>query len=229
VAIIGGYVVRDPMVTDLYGTYLFGDDGKGELFGATLSPSAAPGTPVATNIRDLGMPVPGLSGMGEDACARVYMTLLGGPLERLNPDSGPYQCTAARLVAPVTAPTPPMAPLPAPVPDRTPPVLALTVSRQQRAAALARLRFQVGCDEQCVVTVSAKIRIGPHGHSLRRVKLVVTAGGRTTITMKLSAPQRRLVTAALRRHFHPRIAVHMAAVDHAGNSAARAFNVQISG
>ncbi len=59
VAIIGGYVVRDPMVTDLYGTYLFGDDGKSELFGARLSPSAAPGTPVATNVRDLGIHVPG--------------------------------------------------------------------------------------------------------------------------------------------------------------------------
>ncbi len=223
VAIIGGYVVRDPMVTDLYGTYLFGDDGKGELFGATLGPLGA------TNVRDLGISVPGLSGMGEDGCARVYMTLLGGgKLERLNPDTGPYQCTAARLVPPVMAPQPPTI-LPAPQPDRTPPVLALTVSRRQRAAALARLRLQVGCDEQCVVTVSAKIRIGPHTHSLRRVKLVVTAGGRTTITMKLSAPQRRLVTAALRHHFHPRIAVHMTVVDHAGNSAARAFNVQLTG
>ncbi len=170
--------------------------------------------------------------MGEDGCARVYMTLLGGGvLERLNPDSGPYQCTAARLVAPVTAPV--RCADAAGRHARARPHgtdagvdgIAQPAGRRARAPALCgRLRRAVHRHR-----VSAKIRIGPHGHSLRRVKLIVTAGRRTTITMKLSAPQRRLVAAALRHHFHPRIAVHMTVVDHAGNSAARAFNVQISG
>ena len=97
-AIIGGSVVRDPGLPELAGTYLFGDNAKGRLYGASLA------TPLAANVRDLGnaLAVPGLTGMGEDACGRVYMALLGGEVKRLINDSGGYTCTAALAVAPTT-------------------------------------------------------------------------------------------------------------------------------
>ncbi len=88
-AIIGGYVVRDPNVPSLAGTYIFGDNVKGRLYGARLSASGA------SDIRDLGLAVPGLSGMGEDACGRVYVALLGGSVQRLQ-GPGRSTCTAAK-------------------------------------------------------------------------------------------------------------------------------------
>jgi glucose/arabinose dehydrogenase len=89
-AIIGGYVVRDPQVPSLVGTYIYGDNAKGRLYGAKLSASGA------TNVRDLGIAVPSLAGMGEDACGRVYLALLGGDVKRLVPSSGRSTCTAAK-------------------------------------------------------------------------------------------------------------------------------------
>jgi glucose/arabinose dehydrogenase len=88
-AIIGGYVVRDPQVPSLVGTYIYGDNAKGRLFGARLSASGA------SDVRDLGLSVPGLSGMGEDACGRVYLALLAGPVVRLQ-GPGRSTCTKAQ-------------------------------------------------------------------------------------------------------------------------------------
>jgi glucose/arabinose dehydrogenase len=87
-AIIGGYVVRDPQVPSLVGTYIYGDNAKGQLFGAKLS------TAGASDVHSLGLNVPGLSGMGEDACGRVYVALLGGAVQRLQ-GPGPSKCTRA--------------------------------------------------------------------------------------------------------------------------------------
>ena len=89
-AIIGGYVVRDASLPALAGTYVYGDNAKGRLYGATLSASGA------TRVRDLGLAVPGLAGMGEDACGRVYMALLGGAVKRLVASHGNSVCTAAQ-------------------------------------------------------------------------------------------------------------------------------------
>jgi glucose/arabinose dehydrogenase len=92
-AIIGGYVVRDPSLPALAGTYVYGDNAKGRLYGATLSASGA------SQVRDLGLAVPGLAGMGEDACGRVYLALLGGSVKRLVGRSGASRCTVALIKA----------------------------------------------------------------------------------------------------------------------------------
>ncbi len=89
-AIIGGYVVRDASLPALAGTYVYGDNSKGRLYGATLSASGA------SRVRDLGLDVPGLAGMGEDACGRVYVALLGGAVKRLVSSNATSSCTAAR-------------------------------------------------------------------------------------------------------------------------------------
>ena len=40
-SIIGGYVVRDPALPELYGRYVYGDYCKGELWSAALGPAGA--------------------------------------------------------------------------------------------------------------------------------------------------------------------------------------------
>jgi glucose/arabinose dehydrogenase len=79
-SVTGGYVVRDPDLTSLYGRYLYGDYCAGEL----LSFPARPGKP-ASDDRELGEQVPGLSSFGEDAEGHVYAVSVEGPVYRLEP------------------------------------------------------------------------------------------------------------------------------------------------
>jgi hypothetical protein len=67
-SVTGGYVVRDPNVSALAGQYLYGDYCTGALHAATLREGGA------TSNRFLDMVVPRLTGFGEDAQGRVYMT-----------------------------------------------------------------------------------------------------------------------------------------------------------
>ena len=93
-AIIGGYVVRDPAVPELAGRYLYGDNAKGDLYAAALSPTGASGDgPTGLHVADL-------SGFGEDADGHVYAASLDGPVYRLvgdpaAPGSGPARAPAA--------------------------------------------------------------------------------------------------------------------------------------
>jgi hypothetical protein len=76
-SVIGGFVVRDRAVGDLYGRYVYGDFCKGDLYSARLSAGRARGD------RRLGLHVPSLSSFGEDADGHVYATSLGGAVYRL--------------------------------------------------------------------------------------------------------------------------------------------------
>ena len=72
-SITGGYVVRDPALPELAGTYLYGDNCTGAISGATL--------PAGTT-RTLGFTVANVSSFGEDGCGRVYAASLGGAVYR---------------------------------------------------------------------------------------------------------------------------------------------------
>jgi glucose/arabinose dehydrogenase len=76
-AIIGGFVVRDRSVKDLYGRYVYGDNCKSGLYSARVGSRGARG------VRRVGVSVGSLSSFGEDALGRVYATSLGGPVYRL--------------------------------------------------------------------------------------------------------------------------------------------------
>ncbi len=76
-SVTGGYVVRDPTLTSLYGRYLFGDFCKGDL--VSLVPSGRSAEPV-----DLGLNVPGLSSFGEDADGHIYALSIEGDVYRLD-------------------------------------------------------------------------------------------------------------------------------------------------
>jgi glucose/arabinose dehydrogenase len=76
-SIIGGFVVRDRLLPDLYGRYVYGDYCKGELYSARLGAGGARG------VRAIGVRVPGLTSFGEDADGRLYAAALGGSVYRL--------------------------------------------------------------------------------------------------------------------------------------------------
>jgi hypothetical protein len=79
-AIIGGYVVRDPSLGDLYGRYLYADYCVGELRSLVL-PSGGAGT--ATGDRSEGISVDSPIAFGQDSCGRIYLGVKGGELFRL--------------------------------------------------------------------------------------------------------------------------------------------------
>jgi glucose/arabinose dehydrogenase len=75
-AVIGGYVVRDPSLEDLYGRYLYGDYCSGELRSLDFA------DPVASD-RSEGIEVSQLDSFGEDSCGRVYTVSRNGGVARL--------------------------------------------------------------------------------------------------------------------------------------------------
>jgi glucose/arabinose dehydrogenase len=79
-SVTGGYVVRDPRLTSLYGRYLYGDFCRGQL----RSFVARPGRP-ARGDTELGLQVEQLSSFGEDDAGRIYVTSLSGVVYRLDP------------------------------------------------------------------------------------------------------------------------------------------------
>jgi glucose/arabinose dehydrogenase len=78
-SITGGYVVRDPALTSLYGRYVYGDYCLGELH------SFIPSATQAKDDKALGESVSGLSSFGVDNAGHVYATSLEGPVYRIDP------------------------------------------------------------------------------------------------------------------------------------------------
>jgi|GEM_PF-520546 len=75
-AIIGGYVVRDPSLTGLYGRYIYSDNCNGTIR------SLIPSSPRASDDRSEGLSVSGPTSFGEDACGRLYVTSGSGVVSR---------------------------------------------------------------------------------------------------------------------------------------------------
>ena len=78
-SITGGYVVRDPKLTSIFGRYVYGDYCEGAL--RTFIPSASD----AKDDKDLGVSVGGLSSFGEDSSGQLYVTSFEGPVYRVDP------------------------------------------------------------------------------------------------------------------------------------------------
>jgi hypothetical protein len=80
-AIIGGFVVHDPSLTDLAGRYVYGDACTGEIrsFVARTSSQTAVGD------RASGLFLPGLSSFGAGFKGKVYTTQTSGAVARLAP------------------------------------------------------------------------------------------------------------------------------------------------
>jgi hypothetical protein len=79
-AIVGGYVVRDPGLGDLYGRYAYSDYCTGEIRSLVLP--GAGGGPAAGD-RSEGLSVDFPTSFGEDSCGRLYIASSDGRVYRL--------------------------------------------------------------------------------------------------------------------------------------------------
>ncbi len=77
-SIIGGYVVRDPSLGDLYGRYLYTDFCSEEIRSLVLPRDGG----IASGDRSEGLTVEAPTSFGEDSCGRVYVASKEGPVYR---------------------------------------------------------------------------------------------------------------------------------------------------
>lgn len=84
-SVIGGYVARDASLGDLFGRYVYADLCEGQIR------SLVPGIPQASGDRLEGLAVNRPVSFGEDACGRLYVASLNGPVSRLVGDD-PSDC-----------------------------------------------------------------------------------------------------------------------------------------
>jgi glucose/arabinose dehydrogenase len=92
-AIIGGYVVRDASLGDLYGRYLYGDHCGGQL--RSFSPANTYGTD-----RSEGIGFAELDSFGQDSCGRIYAVSGNGTVSRLVGPTPAVCATAAPALLP---------------------------------------------------------------------------------------------------------------------------------
>jgi glucose/arabinose dehydrogenase len=78
-SITGGVVVRDPVLSDLRGRYVFGDYCTGVIESAHINGLKA------GDVRRTGLHVSSLSSFGVDGLGRTYATSVGGPVYRIVP------------------------------------------------------------------------------------------------------------------------------------------------
>jgi glucose/arabinose dehydrogenase len=122
-SVIGGYVVRDTALSDLYGRYLFGDLCVGDLR------SLDPGPPVV--VRSEGLSVDFLTSFGEDSDCRIYVVSLLGSVYRLTePGSSGGGCPEAAPDPPPSEPPPEPSPPSEPEPTTAPATTALCKGKE---------------------------------------------------------------------------------------------------
>ncbi len=208
-SITGGYVVRDPALPDLAGQYVYGDLCLGKVYAATLAPGGASG------VRDLGLPaVDQLVSFGQDACGRVYVVSISGPVYRLA-DSG------ACSTAPVGAG------------DTGAPVLSVRVAHRQRVLRTGAVSLRARCSERCVLRGSGRIAVSRAARTLRagttRRTLPASSSRRARVRVRVGPRNRVRVRRALRRGGRATVRVTLSATDAAGNRRVRRFTVRVRG
>lgn len=213
-SITGGYVVRDPALPELAGTYLYGDNCTGTISGATL--------PAGTT-RTLGFNVANVSSFGEDGCGRVYAASLGGAVYRFASSgacAGPAPFVGRLPAGVVAAP-------PAAAPDRRAPAFTLLhAAARQHALRSGFVSLRVRCDELCSVGARGRVLITRGAHAAaaavlrtRTAKATLAGGARTTLRLKLSKATRRVIKRALaRRGRRATVRISVSATDRAGNA-----------
>jgi glucose/arabinose dehydrogenase len=200
-SIIGGYVIRDPALPDLLGQYVYGDWCKGEVWAARL------GAGGAADNRALALPkIASMSSFGEDACGRVYLASLQGPVYRF---SATGECGAAGAGAPGAGGR-----------DRTAPRISLRARSPQRPLRTGRLRLTARCSEQCRLLARGSLRIGGAavGVSSATARVTLAARVRVPLALRVSRKARRRIASALRRGRRVGVVFTVRAADGAGNA-----------
>ena len=213
-AITGGYVVRDPGLPSLLGSYVYADYCDGVI--RSVVPSTGAGDAAAgLDLADFT-----LSSFGEDACGRIYVAQLSGEVSRLA-DGTASPCTPATIGDPPEPfdPTPgvPTAADPdgdgvAAATDRCPAAahrtsdgcpafVRLTVTSPQRSALTKRVSVRrITSNVSGRLTLSGRLRhrSRPLNVWLSKATLSIVAGRTRSASLAVSAPKRRIVNRRLR-------------------------------
>jgi glucose/arabinose dehydrogenase len=213
-SIIGGAVVRDPAVPELAGRYVFGDYCLGRIWSASLDGGQ-------TTAGDTGLPaVPSLSSFGEDACGRVYVTSLAGPVYRIA-DGG--ECVPGQGVGARSG-------------DTRPPSLRVRVKHLQRVLRTGVLQLRVRCDEQCTVRTGGGVQVRRMAQgsaatsvlSFTSVRRTLAGGALVRLRVPVSARTRRAVRRAFARGDRRVTArLTLRATDAAGNLTRRTVLIRV--
>ena len=194
-AITGGYVVRDPGLTELQGRYVYGD------FCAGVVRSFDPASPFATD-RSEGLSAASLTSFGEDVCGRVYVASRTGPVSRLV-DGTPTEC-------------------PDPVSDLSDPGpgLGLDAKKRQSIERRRRVRVEAVADEAGVVTLDGEVTVGKRENELFTLAertAAVTAGAAHRLDLKLKRNPARRCRGLIEDGKRVEVQISGAASDAAGN------------
>jgi glucose/arabinose dehydrogenase len=223
-SITGGYVVRDPALPELAGTYLYGDNCTGEISGASL-PGGAP--------RALGFNVAGVSSFGEDGCGRVYAASLNGPVYRFASSgacAGPAPFVG-RLPAGVGTGGPAAGPG-----RRAPALTLLRAAARQHALRTGFVTIRVRCDELCTVRASGRVLITRRRARAaaapvlrtRTARATLVANARATLRLRLSKATRLAIRRSLaRRGRRATVRITVRVADRAGNARSSVRRVRI--
>jgi hypothetical protein len=93
-SIIGGYVVRDPSLGDLYGRYLYTDYCSQGVRSLVMPRNGG----LASDDRSEGLTVKKPTSFGEDSCERIYVASAEGPVYRFEGPT-PVTCPASTSAA----------------------------------------------------------------------------------------------------------------------------------
>jgi hypothetical protein len=212
--IIGGYVVRDAGLPELYGRYLYGDlssSGSKGLRSISL-PAGNDDTGVPLNISNL-------SSFGEDTAGCVYAASVGsGSVFRIaeNTNATPGPCVAT------TTPG-------GPAKDTTPPNLSLGRRKRQHVLRTHSIRVAAVANELVTFTGRATVKVPGKAATLRfkRASRKASAGRRVTLVLKLSKKTLRRLRRSMTHH-RTRIArVTVTARDGAGNARTKRVSIRL--
>jgi hypothetical protein len=207
-SITGGYVVRDPSLPDLVGQYVYGDFCLGKVRAARLSATGA------TADRDLGLAgVPQLTSFGQDACGRVYVVSLAGPVYRLA-DSG--ACSTAAAAAG----------------DTRAPVLSLRFASRQRVLRTGVVSLLARCSERCALRASGRVALSASAARVLRTGTVrrtlrASTRSRTRVRVHVGPRSRARIRRALHRGQAATVRLTLSATDTAGNRRVRRLAVRV--
>jgi glucose/arabinose dehydrogenase len=225
-SVIGGFVVRDASLAELFGRYVFGDFCKGELRQLRLKrPDATDDGPVGTP----GVEYIRLQSLGEDACGRIYSAEQSGQVERLV--DGSTSCTIA-IGLPPAPPAPPGPADPTRAETRVPPAHGRASDRRAPRVGVRvvgglrgrGLVVRVRCSEAC--SLRALGRLSLHKLRLRGARSSIAAHRVKVLRLRPSRAGRAALRRALRRRKRVRARVVVRAWDRSGNLSRRSLLVR---
>ena len=218
-AVTGGYVVRDPGLSELYGRYVYADTYQPDVRSLLL------GVPDAADDRYEGLAVSSVGSFGEDSCGRVYVASLTGSVERIV-DGTPTDCTQP----------PPQEPPPGPPSDPVHdagPELTIQAKSPQRLKRGRRVSAFAVTGEPASASVAADVVVGKAHKTLFELPAetaLLTPGTPMRLQWRFEPRQAARVRALLSSPARVGVDLTGVATDAAGNrGSAAAYQLRLAG